>query len=115
MPLLMATSAFHLVRRRKSPQHCYLYRLCTVRGRFIGLAASSLGISTKLLYTSGPVSTGMDDRLRRANRLGMLPATQANSASYPHRDGKLVSAKVRRCSIAAWGDMHGPFHLWINV
>jgi len=34
----------------------------------------------------------------RANHLGMQPATHANSASYPTRDGKWVPDKVRWCS-----------------
>jgi len=50
--------------------------------------------------TSGPVSTGMGDRLRRTYHLSIRQATQANSASYLQRDGKWVPAKVRWCSAA---------------
>ena len=31
----------------------------------------------------------------RDQNLGMLPATQTNSTSYPQRDGERISAKVR--------------------
>ena len=37
---------------------------------------------------------------------------QANSASYPQRDGKRVPAKVRRRSAAG---VKGRYGLWINV
>jgi len=37
----------------------------------------------------------------RANHLGMLLATQTNSAFYPQRDGTWVLAKVRWCCAAA--------------
>jgi len=42
-----------------------------------GVVATALDVSTKLLY----VSTGMGDRLRAgAYHLGIIPATQTNSA-----------------------------------
>ena len=42
----------------------------------LGVVVTSSGVSTKLLYTSGPVSTGMGDRLRRTNHLSI-------SSSHP--------------------------------
>jgi len=51
----------------------------------------------------------------RANHIGMQPATQANSASYPMRDEKWVSAtKVWRCSAAAWGVNAGWLIPYVN-
>jgi len=60
-------------------------------------------VLTSLAYqwscsTSGPVSTGMGERLQRTYHLSICQATQANSASYLQRDGKWVPAKVWWCS-----------------
>jgi len=51
----------------------------------------------------------------RVNHLRLWPATQANSAFYPKRDGKWVLAKGRWRSAAGSKGRYGSFHLWINV
>jgi len=43
------------------------------------------------LINAGPVSSGMGDRLRGpVSHLLMYPAEQADSASYPPWDGKMI-------------------------
>jgi len=41
--------------------------------------------------------------------------TLANSASYSQRNGKWVAAKMRRCSVAGVKGRYGSFNLWVNV
>jgi len=50
--------------------------------------------------TSGPVSTGMGDRLRRINPLSISPSHPGQLSLLPQRDGKWVRAKVRWWSAA---------------
>jgi len=66
-----------------------------------GVAVTSLGVSTKSLYTSGPVSIrGWVTVFGGQTTSVFHQATQANSASYRQRDRKWVPAKVRWCSVA---------------
>jgi len=63
--------------------------------------------------------TGLELRwvtvFRPANHLSISPSAQANSASYPQRDGTWVPANA--VTLCGWGvkDRYGSFHLWINV
>jgi len=58
-----------------------------------GLPSGNGGGHTQRSYsTSSPVSSEMGD-LSWVYRVRMLPATEANSVSYPQRDGKWLPAK----------------------
>jgi len=48
----------------------------------------------------------------RANHLGIQPATQSNSASYPARE---MSTGQGAVMLYGWGAMAHSMHLWINV
>jgi len=80
-----------------------------------GIVVTALGISTKLLLSWVPVSTGIDDHLQAGKPLRLQPPTQANSSSYPMWHRKWVLVKVRWCSAAEEWRQDGSFQVCINV
>ena len=66
----------------------------------LGLVVARWSLDQRSYSTPGPVSTEMGDVFGRVNHLRLWPATQANLAFYPQRDGKWVPAKVRWRSAA---------------
>jgi len=80
-----------------------------------GLSGSALVSINKVTLRRAWLVLGWVTVCGRVNHLGLSPATQANSAFYPQRDGKWVPPKVRWRSAAGSKGRCGSFHLWINL
>jgi len=56
-----------------------------------GVAVTSLGVSTKLLYVD-PVSTGLGDRLRRINHLSISPCHSSQLSLLPSAEREMSTS-----------------------
>jgi len=64
--------------------------------------------------TSGPVSTGMGDRRRRANHLSILPSHPGQLSLLPSA-GREIPAKRAVMLCGRRVGRYGSFQMWINV
>jgi len=66
------------------------------------VAVKSLGVSTKLYSTSGPVTTGMGDRLWRTNHLSISPSNPGQ-LSLLSSAGREMSTSQSAVMLCGWG------------
>jgi len=76
-----------------------------------GLVIARWSRSTKLLYTPGPISTGMGDRLQPVSNQPLRPTQPSTLSGTDNEHQSKRGDAVRMGSKGRYGS----FHLWINV
>jgi len=79
-----------------------------------GVAVTSLGVSQRGYSTSGPVSTGMGDRLWRINYLSISPSHPVQLSLLPSAGNEYQPKCGDALRLGSKG-RYGSFHSWINV
>jgi len=73
----------------------------------LGVVVTSLGVSS--YSTSGPLSTGMGDRLRRTNHLSISPSHPGQLSLLPSA-GRGMSTSQSAVMLCGWGVKAGMVH-----